>query len=206
MVDGCRSSEIRRIEVLRTAASSWRFCNALATAPSGSRSRDLKTVDGPSRGQNGHNWPSPPYHLSPDGTQSIPFRPHSARRAVRPDSPSQSRQLVAVESAGAISEDERKAGELRLTLLAAIGRKLSDQAAVRSDGRGCRLAGADGLDARDGRRGIKQPGSEGQRGACGMRWEDRVLRFGLFWQDDIGPLLSQRRLPKRKTALRRIGS
>src|ERR1035441_9962048 len=89
----------------------------------------------------------------------------TALGAAKPD-----RQLVVDEPAAAIGEDGWPIGQARPVLLAAVGREPSDQAALRSDGRNDRrLAGADGVEAGDGRSEIRRPGGEGRRGVYGMR-------------------------------------
>ena len=80
------------------------------------------------------------------------------------------RQLVVDEPAAAIGEDGGPIGQARPVLLAAVGGKSSDPAALRGDGRkDRRLAGGDRVAGGGGCSEIRRPGGEGRRGVCGMR-------------------------------------
>ena len=89
------------------------------------------------------------------------------------------RELVADQLAAAAGEDRRQGGQARPMLLADVGRKPPDQAAVRKHGTADRGAG-DGVDGGGGCSEIRRLGGEGRRGVCGMRWKDRISRFWVF--------------------------
>ena len=120
----------------------------------------------------------------------VSFFSDSAAGVAKPD-----RQLVVDQLAAATGENRRSIGQARTVLLADGGREPSDQAALGGDGRkDRRLAGADGVDAGDGRSEIRRPGGEGRRRICGMCWKDRISRFWIL------PPGRQPRLAGAKTA------
>jgi len=120
----------------------------------------------------------------------VSFFSDSAAGVAKPD-----RQLVVDQLAAATGGNRRSIGQARAVLLADGGQEPFDQAALRGEGRkDRRLAGADGVDAGDGRSEIRRPGGEGRRGICGMCWKDRISRFWIL------PPGRQPRLAGAKTA------
>ena len=129
-----------------------------------------------------------------------PGEPLAAADVAEPD-----RQLVVDEPAAAIGEDGWPIGQARPALLAAVGREPSDQAAFRGDGRkDRRLAGADGVDAGDGRSEIRRTGGEGRRGVCGTRGKERVSRFWILPAGRQPHIAGAKTAPGGKNATRRI--